>query len=152
MNPQLYTPTKRRYENPDAVCDICGVIIGINEENHKLGYCRAGYLSTPIPSKDFEFSQARYKRIRTVALYDYPPWYASPHPWFLNLLPARGIFIPMNWYRIFSNYLILKLFICSMLMAFIVWLISVSSNAFHPDEFNVSLIILQRFPNRVFFN
>ena len=73
VNPKLYTPKKRRYENPDAVCDICGITIGINEENHKLGYCRAGYLSTPVPDKDFEYSRSRYKRIRSVALHDFPP-------------------------------------------------------------------------------
>jgi len=68
-----YDRKRKRYENPDVVCDRCGKVIGINEENHALLYCSARYMGTPIPTRDYDFSMSKYKRIRRCALGDYPP-------------------------------------------------------------------------------
>ena len=73
INPKMYTPKKRRYENPDAICDRCGERIGINEEDHALAYCRARLAGTPVPSRDFAYGNVKLRRLRSLALHDYPP-------------------------------------------------------------------------------
>ena len=73
INLGQYTPKRKRYENPDLKCEKCGQLIGINEEDHDLRFCRARNLGTPIPTRDFEYTNIKFKRIRRCALYDYPP-------------------------------------------------------------------------------
>ena len=68
-----YTPKRKRYLNPDIECDKCGKIIGINEEDHVLTHCSASSVGTPVPTRDFEYSFSKLKRLRRIALYDYPP-------------------------------------------------------------------------------
>ena len=68
-----FSPKRKRYENPDVKCQKCGQIIGISEEEHLLRHCRAMCLGTPIPTRDYEYSASKFKRIRRLALYDYPP-------------------------------------------------------------------------------
>ena len=70
---RAYSSKRKRYENPDYKCPKCGMTVGINEEDHELRYCSAIYLGTPIPTRDFEYSASKFKRIRRCALYDYPP-------------------------------------------------------------------------------
>ena len=68
-----YSPKRKRYENPNYVCEYCGETVGINEEDHLLAHCSASFASTPVPSRDFEFVSMKFKKIRLMALYDYPP-------------------------------------------------------------------------------
>jgi len=68
-----YSGKRKRYENPDIVCQNCGELVGLNELDHALRYCSAIYLGAPIPTSDYEFTASKYKRIRRCALYDYPP-------------------------------------------------------------------------------
>jgi len=68
-----YTPKRKRYENPDITCEHCGETVAINEENHLLSYCRARHAGTPVPSRDYDYVIARFKRIKRMALRDYPP-------------------------------------------------------------------------------
>jgi len=68
-----YCSKRKRYENPDIFCNKCGQIVGINEIDHELRYCSAVNLGAPIPTRDFEYTASKYKRIRRCALYDYPP-------------------------------------------------------------------------------
>ncbi len=73
INYRNFTPKRKRYENPDLKCEKCGQIVGINEVDHELRYCSARYLGTPIPTRDYEYTASKFKRIRRCALYDYPP-------------------------------------------------------------------------------
>ena len=73
INTKLYTPKRKRYQNPNLICRRCGETIGINEEDHLLAYCSASFASTPIPTRDFEYVSTKFKRIRRMAIYDYPP-------------------------------------------------------------------------------
>jgi len=68
-----YSGKRKRYENPDIVCEKCGQLVGLNETDHALRYCSAIYLGPPIPTSDYEYTESKYKRIRRCALYDYPP-------------------------------------------------------------------------------
>ena len=70
---RTFSVRRKRYANPDVKCHKCGMTVGINEEDHELRYCSAIYLGTPIPTRDFEYSASKFKRIRRCALYDYPP-------------------------------------------------------------------------------
>ena len=73
INVATYTPKRKRYENADIVCEHCGETVAINEEDHLLKYCRARYSGTPVPSRDYDYVVARFKRIKRIALRDYPP-------------------------------------------------------------------------------
>ena len=73
VNYKKYTPKRKRYENPDSICSHCNETIAINEESHLLTYCRARYAGTPVPRRDHDNVVARFKRLRRMALNDYPP-------------------------------------------------------------------------------
>ena len=59
--------------NPDIECERCGKLIPINEEDHLLTNCSARFVGTPVPTRDYEYVSMKFKRIRLIALYDYPP-------------------------------------------------------------------------------
>jgi len=71
--PKLYTPKRKRYRNPDIECEYCGELIGINDTEHVLAHCSASFAGTPVPSRDRQFVFMKLKRIRRLALNDYPP-------------------------------------------------------------------------------
>ena len=73
IRPSSYSPTRIRYENPDIECRRCGDLVNINEIDHELAYCCARYAGTPVPTRDYEYVLSRAKRIRRLALNDYPP-------------------------------------------------------------------------------
>ena len=68
-----YTSKRKRYMNPEIECVHCGEMIPINEENHVLAHCSASFASTPVPTKDREYIFMKLKRVRRMALHDYPP-------------------------------------------------------------------------------
>ena len=72
-DPKSYTPRRKRYMNPNVECERCGKQIPINEEDHLLTNCSARSVGTPVPSRDYEYVSMKFKRIRLMALYDYPP-------------------------------------------------------------------------------
>ena len=59
--------------NPEIECEHCGEMIPINEEDHVLTHCRASFVSTPVPNRDRKLIFMKLKRIRRMALHDYPP-------------------------------------------------------------------------------
>ena len=73
INHTKYDVKRKRYVNGDLTCEKCGQVVSVNEEEHELRYCSARYLGTPIPTRDFEYTASKFKRIRRCALYDYPP-------------------------------------------------------------------------------
>ena len=70
VNTKKYSPRRRRYENPDAECTHCGIVIHINESNHNQAYCKAANPSTPVPSRDFAYIESRIRRVRKRILLD----------------------------------------------------------------------------------
>ena len=68
-----YTPKRKRYMNPEIECEHCGEMIGINEEGHALTHCSASFVGTPVPNRDRKLIFMKLKRIRRIALNDYPP-------------------------------------------------------------------------------
>ena len=73
IDPRKYTPKRKRYMNPEIECEHCGEMIGINEEGHALTHCSASFVGTPVPNRDRELVFMKLKRIRRMALHDYPP-------------------------------------------------------------------------------
>ena len=71
--PKSYTPKRKRYRNPDIECEYCGELIGINDTEHVLAHCSASFAGTPVPTRDRQFVFMKLKRIRRLALNDYPP-------------------------------------------------------------------------------
>jgi len=73
VNCKKYSPVRKRYANPDIECDRCGKTVGINELDHELTYCSASSVGTPVPKRDYHTSFSKLKRLRRIALSDYPP-------------------------------------------------------------------------------
>ena len=59
--------------NPEIECEHCGEMIPINEENHVLAHCSASFAGASVPTKDKEYIFMKLKRVRRMALHDYPP-------------------------------------------------------------------------------
>ena len=70
VNTKLYTPRRKRYENPNIECKKCGETVGITEIGHMESYCTAPGLGTPVPTKDYEYIESRIRRARKFILLD----------------------------------------------------------------------------------
>lgn len=73
IDPRKYTPKRKRYTSPNITCQYCGELVGINERDHLLAHCSASSVGTPVPSRDYEYAFSKLKRLRRIALGDYPP-------------------------------------------------------------------------------
>jgi len=65
VKPQKYEKRKRRYENPNHVCEYCEEVIPLTERDH---YLICGAFGTPIKKSDIRnFQKSGFKRLRLMS-------------------------------------------------------------------------------------